>query len=167
MIFWYNKKFLKADDLLLLFLQKKLFFIWFSHADLFVVQIEPEIAIFRGFTNFFFFRTTGLQQKLLILIEHPQHISLEINRKIGCGLRDKIWAKLGPMLWKNKETGIISGLFSYFALGVYTFKNKKQWLQKYLSGDWRPKKQEIPHLKKTRKHFCLPFWVKFDYFWGF
>ena len=45
----------QPDDLLLLFLQKKLFLILgMAHADPFVVQIGPQKAIFRGFTNFFF-----------------------------------------------------------------------------------------------------------------
>ena len=52
MIFWENKRFLKPDDLLLLFLPKKLFFILgVTHDNPFFVQIGPEKAIFRGFTN--------------------------------------------------------------------------------------------------------------------
>ena len=44
----------QPDDLLLLFLQKKLFFILgMAHADPFVVQIGPQKAISRGFTKFF------------------------------------------------------------------------------------------------------------------
>ena len=51
------------------FCQKKLFFILgVAHTEPFVVQIGPQEEILRGFTNFFF-RTTGLQQGLLILIE--------------------------------------------------------------------------------------------------
>ena len=50
--------FLKADDLVLLYLpkkKKKMFFIWgVAYAGLLVVQIGPEKAIFRGFTFFFF-----------------------------------------------------------------------------------------------------------------
>ena len=30
-----------------------------------------------------------------------------------------MWAKLGPMLCKNKETGIIDGLFSDFTRGIH------------------------------------------------
>ena len=41
-----------------------------AHADPFVVQIGPKKAIFVDILPFFFFfRTTGLQQKLLKLIE--------------------------------------------------------------------------------------------------
>ena len=71
----------------------------------------------------------------------PWHISLEISRKkeIVCGLRGEIWAKLGQMLWKNKETCNINRLFSYFVWEIYTFKSKKWCLKKYLSWKWRPK----------------------------
>ena len=40
-----------------------------AHADPFVVQIGPKKAIFVDILPTFFFRTTGLQQKLLKLIE--------------------------------------------------------------------------------------------------
>ena len=54
MIFWSNKNFLKADDLLLFFLPKKsVFILGVAHADPFVVQIGVQKAIYRGFTNFF------------------------------------------------------------------------------------------------------------------
>ena len=46
------------------FYQKLFFILGLAHTDLSVVQIGSEKAIFRGFTKFFF-RTTGLQQKLL------------------------------------------------------------------------------------------------------
>ena len=48
--------FLRADDLLLLFLaKKKLFFIFLgvAHNDPFFVQIGPKKQFVRGFTNFF------------------------------------------------------------------------------------------------------------------
>ena len=46
---------------------------------------------------------------------------MKINKKkeSKCGLRGKICAKLGPMLWKNKETGIINKPFSNFAWGIH------------------------------------------------
>ena len=85
-----------------------------AYANPFVVQIGPKNAIFKGYQ--IFFRTTGLQQKLLKLIESSSTFHWKSRKKESrCGLRVKIWAKLGPMLWKNKETGIINGLFSNFA----------------------------------------------------
>ena len=64
--------FLKAYDLAFVnyFLHKNLFFSFFfflqvaHHTEPFSVhKLGPKIAIFRGFTNIFFFRTTGLQLK--------------------------------------------------------------------------------------------------------
>ena len=76
-------------------LPKKLFFILgVAHADPFAVQIGPQKAIFRGFANFFF-TTTGLQQKSLILIESPNifHWKSTKKKEIGRGLKGK---KSGP-----------------------------------------------------------------------
>ena len=68
------------------------------HVDLFVVQIGAEKAIFKRFYQIFF-GTIGLQQKLLILIESPNILHWKSTKKeSGCGLKGKIWAKLGPML---------------------------------------------------------------------
>ena len=64
-----------------------------SHADPFVVQIGPEKAIFVEVQPIFFFRTTGLQQKLLILIESSNIIENQ-QKESGCGYRGKIWAKI-------------------------------------------------------------------------
>ena len=47
------------------------FILGVAHVDPFVVQIGSEKAVFRDFTNFFSEVATGLQQKLLILIEPP------------------------------------------------------------------------------------------------
>ena len=56
----------------MLFVHKNLFFILFvAHPNpFFVRKLDPKIEIFRVFTKFFF-RTTRLQFKLLILIESP------------------------------------------------------------------------------------------------
>ena len=63
--------FLKADDLLLLFLPKKLFFVLgMTHNDPFFAQIGPKKTIFKWLYQLFF-RTNRLQHKLLILIESP------------------------------------------------------------------------------------------------
>ena len=46
-----------------------------------------------------FFRTIGLQHKLLILIENLNRFLWKSTKKeSGCGLLGKILAKLGPML---------------------------------------------------------------------
>ena len=61
MIFLYNIKFLKAYDLLLLFLHEKHFFgMRMAHTERFYVhKLRPKIAIFRVLINFFF-KSTGL-----------------------------------------------------------------------------------------------------------
>ena len=53
MIIWQNKKFLKADGLFLLFLQKKIVILSVAHNDPFFVQIGPRKQFLRGFANFF------------------------------------------------------------------------------------------------------------------
>ena len=129
MIFWY-KKFLKADDLLLLFLPKEncfSFLVWpmltFWWCKLCHSKKKKKLKVSPKF-----FRTAGLQQKLLILIESPNIFHWKLGKKeSGWGLRGKIRAKLGPVLWKNKETGIINGLFSNFAWGIHL----KAWCSGY------------------------------------
>ena len=80
MIFWLNKKFLKADNLLLLFLQKKLFFILsVAHTDLFFVQIGPKKQFLWDFTNFFSELMDCNTSYNINWI--PTHISLEISWK--------------------------------------------------------------------------------------
>ena len=79
--------FLKADDLLLLFLPKKLFLILgVAHNDPFFVQIGPK-------NNFYqlFFRTNGLQHMLLVLIESPNifHSKSVKKSKVGMIFRAK------------------------------------------------------------------------------
>ena len=65
----------------------------------------------KKFNRFYqlFFRTTGLQPKLLILTESPK------KGKLGVVFE----AKFGPMLWKNKETGNSIEFFWYFAWGIH------------------------------------------------
>ena len=63
----------------------------------FLRKLGPKIAILRGFT--IFFRTTGLQHKILKLIESPNIFHWKsAKEQRECGLRGKIRAKLGPML---------------------------------------------------------------------
>ena len=68
-----------------------------AHADPFVVQIGPKKQFLSRFYQFFFI-TSGLQQKLLILIGSCNIIGSQQkkNKKkdSGCGYRGKIYAKL-------------------------------------------------------------------------
>ena len=123
MIFWQNKKFLKADDLLLLFLPPKNVF-HFGRDPCWPL-CSANWARKSNSERFyqFFFRTTGLQQKL---IESPNIFHWKSTKKkkkesaSGCGHRSKIWAKLEVHgCEKNKESGIINGLFSNFAWWIH------------------------------------------------
>ena len=91
-----------------------------GHTDPFFVQVGQKMTIFRGFNNFYF-RTNGLQLKLLILIESLNIFHWKTAKKTqqsGCGLG----AKSGPIYLKccekRKETGIINRFYSYFAWGT-------------------------------------------------
>ena len=103
------------------FCQKNCFWLWAWPMLTSVLQIGPEKAIFRGF-NQIFFRTSWLQQKLLISIESPNtfHWKSRTKEESGCGLRGQNLGQVrGPMVWKSKETSIFSGLFSNFAWGIH------------------------------------------------
>ena len=52
----------------------------------------------------FFFRTTGLQLNLLILIESPNisHWQSAKKSEVGVWSVGQIWYKFGTVLWKNK-----------------------------------------------------------------
>ena len=83
------------------FCKKKFFLLGVADGTPFSQKLHQKIVIFRSFTNFFS-RTTGFWLKLLILIE-SQHISLETSKKKSRWVWSwgKIWAKLGPVLWKK------------------------------------------------------------------
>ena len=95
MIFCQNRKFLKAYNLVLLFLRKiNVFYFgrgsW--HGDTFFAsKLGRKMGIFRGFSKGFF-TTTGFQLKFLILTEFPKHISFKTSKIIqsGCGLGAKL-----------------------------------------------------------------------------
>ena len=95
MIFWSNKSFLKADDLLLLFLPKKFFSILgVAHNVMtsFQCKLGPKKTIVKRFYQLFF-RTTGLQHKLLIL--YPLNIfDWKSAKKSKAGV--VFGAKIGP-----------------------------------------------------------------------
>ena len=71
-----------------------------AHSEPISAQVGPKkMIIFRGFINFFFYRTTGFQLKLLILIESPNIFHWKPAKKSNWVWSwGKIWAKLGAML---------------------------------------------------------------------
>ena len=75
------------------------------------------------FTNFFF-RTTGLQHKFLILIESPNkfHLNLQNNNNNNKN-KNKVGVVLGQITSnvnkKSKKTHIINSLLSYSAYGIH------------------------------------------------
>ena len=70
-----------------------------------------------------------------------------------------MWTKLGPMLRKNKETGIINGIFSNFAWGIHLKARssgyKNTWVE--IEGQ-NSKKYYI--WRKLGLNFCPLLWVK-------
>ena len=96
MIFWSNKNFLNADDLLCYFYQKKFFpILGVAHNDPFSVQIGSKKTTFK-FKRFYqiFFRTAGLQNKLLILIVYPNIFRWKSAKENEVGV--VFGAKYGP-----------------------------------------------------------------------
>ena len=85
--------FLKADDLLLLFLPQKLFLYWvWPIMTPFLCKLVQK-TIFKRFYQLFF-RTNGLQHKLLILIESPNTFQWKSAKKSKVGV--VFGAKFGP-----------------------------------------------------------------------
>ena len=87
----------------------------------FFAQIGPKNSNFKRFYQYFSELLDSIHlivSILLKLTEFPN--GNQQIKQSGCGLKGKTWAKLGSMLWKkNKETGIINTLFSYFARGIH------------------------------------------------
>ena len=75
---------MKASDLVLLSLKMIFFFMGMAHGDPIFAQVGPKIVIFRGFSNFF--RSTGFQLKLLILIKSPIIFHWKPAKKIEVGV---------------------------------------------------------------------------------
>ena len=161
---------MKAYDLVLLFLQKKncfLFWVW-PIGTPFLHKLGQKIVIFKGFSNFFSELPTGFQLKLLILIESPKIFHWKPAKKKLKWLWSwgKIWAKTGPILWKNKETGIMNRSFLYLTWRI-PFKVKgsvvhtPEWKFKAnISGnvtfEW--------HLGPNFFLIRVKYWQKTDYF---
>ena len=104
--------------------------IWLSASVISAKKIVFHFGRDQIFKRFYqlFFRTTGLQ-KVININWIPYHISLEISQKKVKWLwsLSKIWAKLGPMLWKkNKEAGISRVFFiiSMRYIGLYIQKQE-------------------------------------------
>ena len=85
------------------FCQKELFFfiLGMAQADPLVMNIGPEKATFVEVLPIFFFGTTGLQEKLSILIKSSNIFhwkstttTTTTTTNSGCGYRGKIWTKL-------------------------------------------------------------------------
>ena len=71
-----------------------------AHADPFLVQIGPKKAILEVLLNFF--RTTGVQHKLLVLIE---------SHNIFNWKSEWVWSKLVQCCEKTKKMAISIGFF--------------------------------------------------------
>ena len=60
------------------------------------LYMSLKIPVFRDFT--FFSQNYRVATQVIAIIRIPLYISFKISKKSGFDLRDKIWAKLGPML---------------------------------------------------------------------
>ena len=135
------------------FCQKQLFFVLVvAHNDPFFVQIGPKKHFLRGFP--IFFRTNGLQHKLLILIESPSIFHWKSAKKSKLGVVFE--AKFGPNYVQCCEK--TKKLFQIFAFSGY----RNTWVE---IEDQNSKKYHI--WRKLGLNFCLPFWVKNSKKWLF
>ena len=89
-------------------------------------KLGQKLVIFRGFSKFFF-RTTGFQLKLLMLIESSNIFHWKTGKKnqIGCGL----WGNLGQVrsnVVKKVKKRALSIVFFFFHIlhGEYPLKQK-------------------------------------------
>ena len=112
-------------------------------------KLGQKIVVFRRFYHIFFSRTTGFQLQLLILIESSKHISLEtsIKKPKWVWSWDKIWAKLGPLLWKKVKKQAVPIAFFHILHGWYILKSIEvvvqtpEWKFKANTASWN-----LPHL---------------------
>ena len=125
---------MKAYDLILLFLQKKLFFVLgVAHGDPIFAQVGQKNGNFQRFLATT--GTTGFQLRLLMLSESPNIFHQKPGRRnqIGCSLGAKFGPNQAQCCGKSKEMGIINSFFSYFTWGV-PFKAKNSGLQ---TSEWK------------------------------
>ena len=133
------------------FFQKTLFFI------LGVIYNDPFCANCGQKSNFQrvypFFRATGLQHKLLILLESPNIFHQKSTKKLK-----QVWSfgqalgQIRPNVVKKKRNRHFNGVFFIFCMRN-TFKSKKQQVQNYLRGNSRLNQLKIPYLKEIRTKF--------------
>ena len=143
---------MKTYYLVLLFLKKILFLFWaWPNGDpiAIVVKVGPKNSSFWKVLPYFFSRTTGFQLQLLILIESSKHILLEtsIKKPKWVWSWDKIWAKLGPLLWKKVKKQAVPIAFFHILHGWYILKSIEVvvqtpgWKFKANTASWN-----LPHL---------------------
>ena len=109
-----NKKVLKAQDLVLLFLKKEILFfvLGVAHGDPIFAQVGPKISSFQRFQQNVL-RTTGFQLKFLILIEFSDIIHWKPAKKnrTRCCPRAKFGPNYVQCCEKSKEAGNIIRFF--------------------------------------------------------
>ena len=128
------------------FCKKTVFLFWtwpMGHGDPIFVQVGSKNCNFWGFQQFFF-RTTGFQLKLLILIESPNSF------QSGCGASAKFGPKQAQCCEKSEEMGIIISFF-HILHGEYLLKLKVVVLQ---TPEWK--------FKQECQHPCADFVGKFS-----
>ena len=110
------------------FCQQKLFFILgVGHNDLFFCKVGPKSKLLEILPHFFFFRTTGLQHKLLILIESPNIFHWKSAKKeSGCSLFGAKFGQIRYNVVKKQRNWHFNRVFFIFCMR-YTSKSKKQW----------------------------------------
>ena len=130
------------------------FILGVTHNDPSFVQIGPKKQFLRGFTNLFSEVMDCNTSYVWKYFSGNQPKKVKWVWSLG-----QNWAKLGPMLWKNKETGIINGLFSNFAWGIdlkaRSIGYRNTWVE--IEGQ-NSKKYHIK--RKSGLNFCPLFWVK-------
>ena len=106
------------------FCQKKMSTLGVAHNDPFPVQVESKKTIFKRFYQLFF-RTAGLQHKLLILIVSPNifHWKSAKKSKVGVIFEEILGPKLVQCCEKKPKKLVFSmGFFLYFAWGIHLQK---------------------------------------------
>ena len=105
--------------------KKKIFILGVVNNDPFSMQIGLKKTIFKRFYQLFF-RTAGLQHKLLILIVSPNifHWKAAKKSKWVWSLGQILGQTRSNVVKKNKETGISMGFFFHILHEVYIYKQK-------------------------------------------
>ena len=107
---------MKAYDLVLLFLKKKLIFILgVAHGNPSFAKVRPKNCNFFRFKQFFF-RTTGFQLKLLKFIESPNifHWKPAKKIKVGVVLEQTLGQIMSNVVKKLKKRALSIGFFIFY-----------------------------------------------------